>query len=355
MNQILALSGCKGYPEALAGSNEYVEWRWLADGILRLTPIRSNLTDLTGSTDSDHVSDALAFADTRVRRLLISTGIHGNETAPIEIVAQLVCQLLNGERFLALELLVVFGNMPAIEQDKRYFEVDLNRLFNGKHRNYPECAETRRAAEIEQVVEQFFVSQPSLAQHFHFDMHTAIRGSVHPRFGILPQHFATGDSEYLQWLRAMNLDAIVLNTVSSGTFSSFTSQRCNAISCTLELGKAQPFGANDLRCFSAIESTLIAVICGDTSAQLVMSDPEVYVVEKELTKLSDDYQFIAVADDVQNFTRYTQGTVLAVDGEVTYQVERDFEWIIFPNPSVRVGLRAGIMLRSAPVACLFDA
>jgi succinylglutamate desuccinylase len=355
MNQILALSGCKGYPLELVGSNEYVEWRWLADGILRLTPIRSNLADLTGSTDTCNAADALDTADTRVRRLLISTGIHGNETAPIEIVAQLVCQLLNGEFPLAPELLVVFGNMPAIEQGQRYFEVDLNRLFNGKYQNYPSCAETRRAAEIERCVEQFFVSQPPLAQHFHFDMHTAIRGSVHPRFGILPQRFATGASEYLHWLRAMNLDAIVLNTVSSGTFSSFTSQHCNAISCTLELGQARPFGANDLRSFSAIEATLIALICGDTHAQLAMSDPAIYVVEKELTKLSDEYQFIAVADDVQNFTRYTKGTVIAVDGEVTYQVERDFEWIIFPNPLVRVGLRAGIMLRSAPVACLFDA
>jgi succinylglutamate desuccinylase len=345
MNQILALSGCADVPLELEGDNGRLEWRWVAAGIVCFKPKRVG---------------HLGLCDERSPRLLISTGIHGNETAPIEIVAQLVGQLLNGERSLALDLLVVFGNLPAIEQGKRFVDMDLNRLFNGKHLDYPACYETARAAEIERHVSDFFTTHPPSSaeeigtDYFHFDLHTAIRGSHHQRFGILPKRFPSKTHYYLDWLKAMGLDAIVLNTVSSGTFSSFTSRCFDAISCTLELGKARPFGANDHQSFSAISATLSAVVSGEHLDPFILSTPDIYLVEKELTKLSEDYRFIAVNDDVQNFTAYPEGTVLAVDGDVTYRVERQCEWIIFPNPAVRVGLRAGIMLRSAPLASLFD-
>ena len=73
MNKILVLSGCTDYPKDLAGENQYLSWQWLEEGILKIEP-------------SFEATD----------QVLISTGIHGNETAPIEIVAQIVCQLLNG-------------------------------------------------------------------------------------------------------------------------------------------------------------------------------------------------------------------------------------------------------------------
>ena len=39
-----------------------------------------------------------------------------------------------------------------------------------------------------------------------------------------------------------------------------------------------------------------------------------------------------------------RGEVIALDGDTVYTVEHDEELVVFPNPDVRVGLRAGIMV-----------
>jgi len=332
MNQILTLSGCEDYPRGLTGDNQYVHWQWLEEGIVKIVP-----------RDKSLASDT--------KQILLSTGIHGNETAPIEMVAQLVAQLLNGELPLAVNLLVLFGNIRAIEQGQRYLDVDLNRLFNGRHQQYPDTVESERAIVIEQHVMRFFNSADS-KQCFHFDMHTAIRGSYYQKFAVIPQRLGTQQTCYLDWLIAMGLQALVINSTPSGTFSSFTHCSCNVVSSTLELGKAKPFGNNDLASFSDINRTLIELM-SDVPIGGKGKAPEIFVVGQELTKLSDQFTFIAVDDNVENFTSYPSGTLIATDGEVSYRVNQQSEWILFPNPLVKKGLRAGILLTKGGMEDLY--
>src|SRR4051812_19536456 len=63
--------------------------------------------------------------------LLLSAGIHGDETAPIEMLERLLADMVEAPMDLAVDLMVVVGNLAAIAAGRRYIDVDMNRLFVG--------------------------------------------------------------------------------------------------------------------------------------------------------------------------------------------------------------------------------
>ena len=56
------------------------------------------------------------------------------------------------------------------------------------------------------------------------------------------------------------------------------------------------------------------------------------------------------ADNIENFTTFDVGTLLASDEGVEYKVEVEGEAIIFPNPKVAIGQRAMLMVKPVSVA-----
>lgn len=323
----MTLSGRE--PQEHSGSNFNLRWQWLAQGVLQLEPLHGYR-----------------------KNVVLSAGIHGNETAPIELLAALVSDLLHGKRRLKVRLLVIFGNPAAMVSGERYQQIDLNRLFSGRYAQFPACAETARAELLEQLVRDFY-DQSNEGDHLHFDLHTAIRESHHQRFGLLPY---TNNGLYsrkmLDWLHHSGIEALVINQAPSGTFSYFTSQHCQAESCTLELGKARPFGHNDLNQFALINQGLLSLITGINLLPYAAEPIKVYRVTQELKKISEQFR-LNFPESVKNFTRFSAGDVLASDGEITYQVQQPQEWVLFPNASVRLGLRAGLMLVQVPTDSLF--
>ncbi|WP_196486297.1 succinylglutamate desuccinylase [Burkholderia territorii] len=306
---------------ACAGSA--VHWQWLGDGLLQLEP-------------------ALARVGGDAASVLVSAGVHGDETAPIELLSTLVRDLAAGTLPLACRLLVVLGNVPAMRAGERYLDDDLNRLFSGRHAQVSASREAPRAAQLEAAAAAFFAAAPAGGARWHIDMHTAIRASVFEQFALLPHTGTPPTRAMVEWLGDARIAAVLLHTAKGNTYSHYTAEHCGALACTLELGKVRPFGQNDLSRFAPADRAvrkLVARAPRDADAPL----PRVFTVIDQITKQSDALELF-VAADVANFTAFARGTVLAQDGDYRYTVKHDEERIVFPNPTVKPGLRAGLLV-----------
>jgi succinylglutamate desuccinylase len=320
-----------------------VRWRWLDDGVLHFEPAAAG-------RDAGNAA--------AVHSVLASAGIHGDETAPIELLSALVRDIANDRAPLACRLLVVLGNVEAMRAACRYIDDDLNRLFSGRHAQLPHSKEAPRAVALERSAVQFFADAPHRrGARWHIDMHTAIRASVFERFALLPHTGEPISRAMFEWLRDAQIAAVLVHSAKSSTYSHFTSEACGADACTLELGKVRPFGQNDLARFAGADRALRNLISGqrddrrDHAGRVRRIDetagdtplPRVFTVIDQITKYSDAFELLVEAD-VPNFTAYPQHTLLARDGGYRYTVSHPEERIVFPNPSVKAGLRAGLMV-----------
>lgn len=310
-------------PDCQQGDTPFGRWQWRGEGVMTFTPLQPT-----------------------EKALIISAGLHGNETAPVEIVARLMDSIIAGQLAVDWHLLVILGNPAALREQKRYLHSDINRMFGGRWRQFTASVETANAQRLEQAVGQFIHdTRPSLC--WHLDMHTAIRDSLYPRFGVLPLRPAGYDEAFLAWLGGAGLQALVFHQQPAGTFSHFTSEAFNALSCTLELGKALPFGENRLEDFLVTGQALCALLQGDRQP-FTGNVPYRYRVTQQITRLTDQF-ILHLSDKVSNFTPFNRGRLLAQDGDIRYTVKADCEYILFPNPNVAPGLRAGLMLEKLPL------
>ncbi|OHX20659.1 succinylglutamate desuccinylase [Chromobacterium sphagni] len=279
--------------------------------------------------------------------VLLSCGVHGNETAPIEVVDAILADIADGKLPLNCRLLVMFANLAAMRDGVRYRDYDMNRLFNGAHGKYAELAEARRAAELEALASGFF--SQARARRLHYDLHTAIRGSVFEKFAIYPYlHQRPHNRQQLAWLQQCGIEATLLHSQPANTFSYFTSQRCQADAFTLELGKARPFGQNDLTRFAGIDQALRRLLSAPEAPALGYQPDAMplFRAKYDLVKHSEAF-VLHLADSVENFTLLPDGMLIAEDGDTRYLAAGGEERILFPNPSVKPGLRAGIVVEPA--------
>jgi succinylglutamate desuccinylase len=275
-------------------------------------------------------------------RLLISVGIHGDETAPIEMVAQLLTGLAQTPHELAVDLMLMVGNLKAIAQARRYLDADLNRMFGSDRGDLQATAEAERADVIMRETATFF-AQPA-AEKWHLDLHTTIRASLYPTFAVVPDVIAEPEKNALTaWLGNAGIDAVIFNGKAAGTFTAYTAGQFGATSCTAELGQVAVLGTNDLARFSAMQLSLDGLLRLRQPQQFQQRQPELFTVAQEIMKCSDDFK-LAFDRRTKNFTSMDRGTVIARDGEIVYRVRALTEYVVFPNPDVRIGQRAGLML-----------
>ncbi|MGL5729037.1 MAG: succinylglutamate desuccinylase [Plesiomonas sp.] len=282
------------------------------------------------------------------RDIILSCGIHGNETAPIELLSDLVQTLLLEKWQVSQRVMFIFGNPAAINANVREIRDNLNRLFSGAHLG-GRSRERDRAAKLEAYVDRFFREGGATRARYHYDFHTALRSSLYEKFAIYPYlHGATHNLEQLAFLSACGIKTAVLMNTPTTTFSYFSSKEFAAHAFTLELGKAAPFGQNDPHALTLLRAQLIS-FCSQVNYVWPQSvtDVKLFAVYREIRRNSDDFRFLFL-DDLPNFSPFQQGDHFAVDGEINYYIEQPHETIIFPNLNVAIGQRA--CLTAVPIS-----
>lgn len=316
---LLQLTLSNQIPLQREGTIHDFKWQWLAEGILQCMP-KQNYT----------------------RSIVLSAGIHGNETAPIEILNQICLDLFQGKLKLKQRVLFILGNPLAIQNGVRYVENDLNRMFGDHYRTLRSDQETQRAELLEKLVTTFFQTDEHKSQRYHYDLHTAIRTSLLPTFALLPYQQHPYDEDLLQSLNAADLDALVYHNETGKTFTHFSSEKFQAASATLELGKAKPFGKNDLSQFSAIHRVLNGLLTQQELPTRSKDAISIFKVVKSIIKKSSDFK-LNLHENAPNFSHFPAYTVIAIQDKAEDLLNHSV-WILFPNKDVKIGLRAGLLL-----------
>jgi len=273
--------------------------------------------------------------------VLLSVGVHGDETGPVEMVAGILDALARAPHELAVDLMLCVAHVDAIAAGRRFIDADLNRMFRTTRHDLVNTLEAARADELVAATSAFFDACGPV--RWHLDLHTAIRASRYPAFAIVPALVAGAARDALvAWLGAAGAGAVILNRVPGGTYSYWTAERHGAAASTVELGRVGALGGNDLARFDAAHRAVAALLRGRTVTGA--APPLVFDTVRTITKLSESFS-MRVGRDTANFTPLARGDVIATDGGTVYTVEQDGEYIVFPNPDVRVGLRAGIVVR----------
>ena len=290
------------------------------------------------------VTDAVPQGMTQ-KDLVISCGIHGNETAPIEMCQRLLTDILSGQLKCRQRLLLIFGNLVGMNLAVREVEENLNRLFCGEHtKGNVHNKERQRAAKLEQYMSRFYQAR-SGAERRHYDLHTAIRASKYEQFAVYPymaEHRYSRD--LLAFLATAGINTVLLSHTTAPTFSCFSAQQFGALSLTIELGKVMPFGQNEAGRLDRLQACLANELSVPSwqASPLCLSQLRVFQVCQEITKQSTQFCF-HFSDDVANFSAFAPGTLLATDHKQQWRVAESAEAVIFPNAQVAIGHRAALM------------
>lgn len=278
--------------------------------------------------------------------IVLSSAVHGNETAPIELCNDLIKKLVLGELHLAHRTLFLFGNPPSINIGKRFVEENLNRLFSGGHSlDQGQGAglinnERQRALLLENIVADFY--HQGRGERFHYDLHTAIRGSKNDKFAVYPyRHNKPWVKSQLQFMLACGVNTILFSNSPTTTFSYFSSNEFNAHAFTVELGKVKPFGENNMANFLGVQESLTSLVSGQPLELKAYdkADFSFFEINQIIDRQNENFT-LHFADDVENFTDFPVGTVIATDGKDEIKTLKPGEAIIFPNANVVVGQRA---------------
>ncbi|MDO6582328.1 succinylglutamate desuccinylase [Photobacterium sp. 2_MG-2023] len=281
--------------------------------------------------------------------IVISSGVHGDETGPIELLQQLVKKILLGDLMPEHRLLLIIGHPEAINAHTRFIDENMNRLFGGI--NDEKNVDCSRANLLQCSVDAFFQNSPlKNAERWHLDLHSAIRDSQHYTFAVSPfsEHKTRGLALF-NFLHHGEIEAMMLSGSAAPTFSWYSAQNYGAQALTMELGKVARLGENDLERLDTFNQAMLALV-SQQSLPDYQGDKQVcvYRVTRTLTKHTDQFAFTFPANQA-NFTYFEEGAVLGSDNGEEYVAAKGGESVVFPNPNVALGQRACLLVKQSDV------
>ncbi|SDG95994.1 succinylglutamate desuccinylase [Vibrio xiamenensis] len=286
--------------------------------------------------------------DENCKHIIISCGIHGDETAPMEIVDKIIDDIQSGFAKLRHRCLFIIAHPQATNEHTRFLEENLNRLFDEKA--YSPSLELSIAQDLKQVVSDFY--QGTAEQNrWHLDLHCAIRLSKHYSFAVSPKvRHPVRSRALMKFIENAHIEAVMFSNAPASTFSWYSAEHFSAQALTVELGRVARIGENDLDRLIAFDISLRDLISGVQSEHLPRK-ATMYRVSRTLVRLHDDFDFL-FDDEVENFTSFKHGEVFGHDGDKPLMAKNEGEAIVFPNRHVAIGQRAALMV--CPVKIRFE-
>ena len=267
--------------------------------------------------------------------LILSAGVHGDETAPVQVLEWLQSQLLERTLIPQRPVLLIVANLPALLNGKRFMQTNMNRLFGAPVR--PPGHETKRSLALEQHCRDFADLH---GVGWHLDLHSTIKPSHHAHFALMPACERHYDDAWAPLFASHGLTALVRQQSPAYTFSNFTCTKLGFESFTLECGAVRGSSADVP---DVLKPLLLALLQEAPFAQPGNATLQRYRVAIDLVKRSEQFRFL-VDEQCDNFTVFPKDMPLAQDGDTMVSAPCDACALLFANSQVPVGDRAGLVL-----------
>lgn len=281
-----------------------------------------------------------ASVDEHTKNIVISSGIHGDETAPMELIDKLVNDIISGFQTVTERCLLIIANPEATAKHARFLEQNLNHLFDDKPHDVSK--ELAIADKLKLLVKAFY-ADTSVESRWHLDLHCAIRQSKHYSFAVSPKaRHQVRSKALMDFIENGHVDAVMFSNAPACTFSWYCAETYGAQAMMIELGQVAPLGSNDLKRLTAFDLSLRDLIARCQPEHLSRK-ATMYRVSRTIVRLHEDFDFL-FDDDIENFTAFMHGEVFGHDGEKPLMAKNEEEAIVFPNRHAEIGERAALMV-----------
>ena len=251
-------------------------------------------------------------------RVVMFSGVHGDEISGIHAVEKLFFDFFTGARtLLEGSLTLARGNANAIAAERRYLKYNLNRMYKDEYGPDIDRSayEYRRAQELKSLLRDC---------DYFLDLHSA---------PIAQEPFLIAEQHAIDFFSKLGLPHIIMgwNKFSGGTTGGDGENYANAHgakAATLESGSHFEKRSNDVAYRTVVTMLsllgMIEPVAGEKRA-----DAEIIDMYAVVTKEADDFRY---AGEVANFQRFARGEAFAFQGGKPMTVAEDTILLIPMKP-----------------------